>query len=73
MCDSWAETGNVKYHAGEFLPSVFDQKQLKKEMTFIFSTSIIEHNSQLQSVYDSIYPNIWTIHTVITQDWRHSK
>lgn len=42
--------------ASAFLPSVFDKKQLMKELTFIFSTSIIEHNPQVQCVYESIYP-----------------
>ncbi|XP_062586325.1 uncharacterized protein LOC134247949 [Saccostrea cucullata] len=46
----------VLTQAGEFLPSVDDQKQLMKELTFLFSTSIIEHNPQLQRLFNSIYP-----------------
>lgn len=59
--------------ASAFLPSVFDQKQLMKELTFVFSTSTIEHNPQLQSVYDSIYQKHLDHHTVISRDLRHSK
>lgn len=40
----------------EFIPSVAEQKQLMRELVFIFATSIIEHNPQLQRVYSSIYP-----------------
>lgn len=40
----------------DFIPSVAEQKQLMRELVFIFATSIIEHNPQLQRVYSSIYP-----------------
>ncbi|XP_048770593.2 uncharacterized protein LOC125676812 [Ostrea edulis] len=42
--------------ACEFLPSIADQKQLMKELTFLFATSIIEHNAQLHRVFNTIYP-----------------
>lgn len=42
--------------ACEFLPSVDEQKQLMKELTFLFATSIIEHNPQLHGVFSTIYP-----------------
>lgn len=47
---------NNMTQASEFFHAVFDQKQLMKELKFIFIISIFEQNLQLQSVYDFIYP-----------------
>lgn len=41
---------------GTFIPSIDDQKNLMKELTFIFSTSVIENHPELQKIYGKIYP-----------------
>ncbi|XP_056006722.1 uncharacterized protein LOC125651350 [Ostrea edulis] len=39
-----------------FLPSIEDQQKLMKELTFLFSTSVIENHPHLQKEYGKIYP-----------------
>lgn len=41
---------------GTFIPSIDDQKNLMKELTFIFSTSVIENHPELQKIYGKICP-----------------
>lgn len=43
--------------ACSFLPSIPEQEQLMKELTFLFATSIVDHNTHLNKVFKSIYPH----------------
>jgi len=39
-----------------FIPSLQEQEQLLKELTFIFATSVTNNSSQLQHYFRKIYP-----------------
>lgn len=43
--------------ACSFLPSIPQQEQMMKELTFLFATSIVDHNTHLNKVFKSIYPH----------------
>lgn len=40
----------------KFIPSVREESQLKKELTFIVATSVISNIDQLSDLFDNIYP-----------------
>lgn len=46
-----------KLSPGGFIPSVTEQEMLKKELTFLIATSVIENLDQLKKQFGCIYPS----------------
>lgn len=47
----------VQLNHADFIPSISEQEQLKKELSFLVATSVIQNIDQMKTEFESIFPS----------------